>query len=132
MKANNVFWFGYLETANGKTLVVRNVLVDAEDKKSLFLYNAQRDALVEYKREIIEPKLVTANEGEIDADELEKAYKRALRKKRPNTYNLLYRSSRVSGARASASNDEEDTLEEEVEIDGGDDDMMDDFDDNED
>lgn len=132
MKANTVFWFGYLETPNGKTMVVRNILVDAENKKSIFLYNTQRDALVEYSREIIEPKLLAADEGEYDADELEKAYKRALRKKRPNTYNLLYRSSRVSNNSSRATvneDDDDDILDDEVDID--DDDVMDeDYDDN--
>lgn len=112
MKSNNVFWFGYLDSPKGKTLVVRNSLVDAENKKSIFLYNTQRDALVEYSREIIEPKLVLANEGEYEADKLEKAYKRALREKRPNTYNLLYRTTRMKSS-SSASNDESDMLDDD-------------------
>lgn len=126
MKSNNIFWFGYLETAMGKTLVVRNALVDSENKNTVFLYNSQRDALVEYSREIIEPKLVPANEGEYVAADLEKAYKRALRQKRPNTYNLLYRSAKMKGSRT-ASNDEADIIDDEVDMDDSDDLISDDF-----
>ncbi len=52
---------------------------------------------------------------------MEKAYKRALRKKRPNTYNLLYRSAKIS-TRRSASNDE--TLELDDDMDADDDALM--------
>jgi hypothetical protein len=127
MKSNKNFWFGYIDTVKGKTLVVRNSLVDSNHKNTIFLYNSQRDTLVEYSREIIEPKLIPANEGEFEAAKLEKAYKRALREKRPNTYNLLYRTARMKSSPA-ASNDESELLDDDTDVDNNDDFNTNDFD----
>ena len=83
-------WFGYLKAGDKSSLVVRDQRVDPGKKQTLYLYNHLRGEMVEYRREIIEDKLRDAKPDEYDAAELRKAYLKALKRAKPNTYQILF------------------------------------------
>ena len=84
------FWFGYLQAGDKSSLVVQDARVNTGNKLTVYLYNQLRGELVEYRRDIIESKLREAEPGEYDANELGKAYLEALKRAKPNAYQILF------------------------------------------
>lgn len=56
------YWYGYLQAGHKSSAVLRDERL--ADHDNLYLYNLERDAIVEYKRAIIEPKLRPLTEEE--------------------------------------------------------------------
>ncbi|BDM63217.1 hypothetical protein NFHSH190041_06690 [Shewanella sp. NFH-SH190041] len=62
-------WFGELRTSRGNTVVIHdNQLPDASVGR-IFLYNTDRNAIVEYVEEIVKPNLYELDEAAIKAAE---------------------------------------------------------------
>ncbi len=128
-------WVGYLSLANKKTLVASDDRVDTGNRKTLFLYNQERNDIVEYSREIIEAKLKAAPAADYNVDEIAAVYQKALRKTKPNVYRAVFtpNSGGSSGPKekkarsvASDDNDSGDEIEMEDSFDMDDDSPADD------
>jgi hypothetical protein len=62
--SDNALWYGYLEAGERSTPVLRDRRLITGNPKTIYLYNLKRSAILEYTREIVEPKL-----RELKADE---------------------------------------------------------------
>lgn len=71
----NTLWFGYLEAGEKGSAVVRDSSMGTGTAATIYLYNHQKGRILEYRGEIVEPKLRELN-GEETAlvKELRKAY----------------------------------------------------------
>lgn len=129
---NKHFWVGYLTMGDKKTtLVARDERVETGKSSTVFLYNQERDQIVEYNREIIEAKLKDAPEADYDAKKMIDAYKKALRNKLPNLYRIIFTPN--SGVRAAAKEKKVEITDDDDEIVIDDNfDMDDDIDDDDD
>lgn len=56
-KQKGPLWYGYLEAGDKSTPVIRDERLDTGNSKTLFLFNLARGQILEYTREIVEPKL---------------------------------------------------------------------------
>jgi len=135
---NKHLWVGYLTLADKKkTLVASDDRVETGKSTTIYLYNQERDQIVEYNREIIESKLQDAPEADYDAKTISDAYIKALQNKLPNLYRVIFTPN--AGMRMPASekkaviNDDDDDIEIDDSFDmDDDDDDDDDFDNYED
>ncbi|HXK56907.1 MAG: hypothetical protein KDI74_17195 [Gammaproteobacteria bacterium] len=75
--SKNDIWYGYLQAGEKSTPVVRDMSLETNSKKTVYLYNHKRGAILEYAREIVEPKLVELNTEEIPLDPIKSAFKAA-------------------------------------------------------
>ena len=68
-------WFGYLDAGSKSSPVVRDLTMDTGDPQTIYLFNFNKRAILEYKRAIVEAKLreLTADENGL-AESLEEAF----------------------------------------------------------
>jgi hypothetical protein len=79
-KIKNSMWYGYLEAGNRSSPVIRDERLDTGSAKTVFLFNLERREILEYSREIVEPKLRELKSGEAKLiKELDAAYMEARR-----------------------------------------------------
>ncbi len=72
------YWFGYFEAGEKSSPVLRDSRIDTGNPDTLYLFNLKRNEILEYRREIIEPKLRELNAGEQGvSQELQAAYAEA-------------------------------------------------------
>ena len=59
-------WYGFLEAGDRSSPVARDPKLTTGNADTVYIYNLQRNAIIEYKRAIAEPKLrpLKANEAE--------------------------------------------------------------------
>jgi hypothetical protein len=71
-------WFGYLEAGKKGSFVVRDVTLGTGTSATFYLFNLNRGAILEYRRDIAEPKLRELTEEEMEKiDELRQAFEQA-------------------------------------------------------
>jgi len=76
--SKNGFWYGYLNAGGKSSAVLSDPELDTGNRKTIYLFNLERNAIIEYNREIVEPKLSDLNgEAEDMTIALEAAYVRA-------------------------------------------------------
>ncbi|MFN2309603.1 MAG: hypothetical protein ABR553_07690 [Gammaproteobacteria bacterium] len=63
-KQKGALWYGYLEAGDKSTPVIRDENLDTGNSKTLFLFNLARGQILEYAREVVEPKLRELKPGE--------------------------------------------------------------------
>ena len=75
----DTLWFGKLETKRNASVVIRDNSLPEALKGRMYLYNAERDQIVEYVEEIVGSKLRELSQEEIDGlgKELDKNFKAA-------------------------------------------------------
>ena len=79
-KTKNSVWYGYLEAGNRSSPVIRDEKLETGSAKTLFLFNLARQEILEYSREIVEPKLRELKPAESKViKELDAAYTEARR-----------------------------------------------------
>ena len=78
MSKNDV-WYGYLIAGEKSSPVVRDMSLETKSQKTIYLYNHNRGVILEYSREIVEPKLRELTSVDIPLKELMVAF-RAVRK----------------------------------------------------
>jgi len=61
-------WYGELRTQKGNTIIIRDDQLPLARTGRMYLYNTERDAIIEYDEAIVGPKLFA-----LDKDKLEKA-----------------------------------------------------------
>jgi hypothetical protein len=84
--SDNPFWYGYLEAGDKSAPVLRDRRLVTGNPKTLYLYNLKRSAIIEYSREVAEPKLRELKAHESDViDALNSGYAEARAKFRPRS-----------------------------------------------
>ena len=69
------YWFGYFEAGEKSSPVLRDSRIDTGNPDTLYLFNLKRNEILEYRRDIVEPKLRELNAGEQGvSQELQAAY----------------------------------------------------------
>ena len=119
---DNSLWVGYLALANKKVLVASDDRVDTGNRKTIFLYNQERNEIVEYSREIIQDKLKDAPAEDYNDKEIATAYQQALRKAKPNLYRVVFTPNAGGSAipkekKAKASGGKDEAMGDDIEID---------------
>lgn len=76
----NEVWYGYLEAGEKSSPVVLDPTLNTANPKTVYLFNLARGEILEYRREIVEPKLreLTPEEGN-GLDALKQGYAQARR-----------------------------------------------------
>ncbi len=78
MSKKSKMWYGYLDAGAKSSPVLMDPKLETGNPNTLYLYNLNRDKILEYQKTIIEAKLRELNGKESDlADELKKAYNKA-------------------------------------------------------
>lgn len=75
---SDTLWFGLLKTASNNIPVAYDPKLPHAPKKQIYLYNSQKDCILPYVREIVEPKLVDF-ENEVERGKIEKELKPKLK-----------------------------------------------------
>ena len=105
-KKSSPVWYGFLQAGDRSTPVIRDDRLDTGNHKTLYLFNLSRNLILEYSREVVEPKLRELKPDEATSiPELDAAYKKARRgfkDRGAGVRSILSRSSR-----APASNEDE-------------------------
>jgi hypothetical protein len=74
MKDKN-YWFGFMNAGEKSSPVLRDNRIDTGNPETLYLFNLRRNEILEYRRDIIEPKLRELDGKEQSLpDELQSAY----------------------------------------------------------
>lgn len=77
-------WFGYLEAGAKSTPVLLDRQLDTANPRTLYLFNLQKGEILEYSREVAEPKLRSLTDAETETVErLTAAYATARSEFRP-------------------------------------------------
>lgn len=78
MSENSDVWYGYLEAGEKSSPVLIDPKLDTGNSKTLYMYNLNSQRIIEYKREIAEPKLRGLKDPEKDmVKDLMKGYESA-------------------------------------------------------
>jgi hypothetical protein len=78
--AKTPIWCGYLEAGDRSSAVLRDNRMETGNPKTIYLYNLARDEILQYSRDLVEPKLREFRDNESDiAEELKNAYTKARR-----------------------------------------------------
>jgi hypothetical protein len=117
-KIKSSLWYGYLEAGDRSSPVIRDERLDTGSPKTVFLFNLARREILEYSREIVEPKLRELKSGEAKSiKEIDAAYAEARRNfkdRRARTLNLPEHGGATRRAAESRSEDEpDDVIEDE-------------------
>lgn len=79
-KKNSPVWYGYLQAGDRSSPVIRDDRLDTGNRKTIYLFNLSRNMILEYSREIVEPKLRDLKPDESDTvSQLDSAYKKIRR-----------------------------------------------------
>lgn len=117
-------WYGYLEVGEKSTAVIRDERLDTGNGKTLFLFNLARGQILEYTREIVEPKLRELKPSESGKiDELNAAYGEARRNFQHHNVrplNIPERADPAKAAKGKGKNKDEEGFADIV-VDSGDD-----------
>jgi hypothetical protein len=74
----NSLWFGYLEAKEKGSPVVRDMSMDTGMTSTIYLFNLKKGQILEYRRDIVEPKLRELTDVETETvKELRKAFEKA-------------------------------------------------------
>jgi len=77
-------WFGYLEAGEKGGPVVRDVTLGTGTPATFYLFNLNRGAILEYRRDIAEPKLRELTEEEMEIiEDLRQAFEQVRKKFTP-------------------------------------------------
>jgi hypothetical protein len=60
-KGRKKLWYGYLEAGTSSSPVIHDDRLDTGNPKTVYLFNLARGRILEYSREIVEPKLRELN-----------------------------------------------------------------------
>jgi len=79
-KKNSPVWYGFLQAGDRSSPVIRDDRLDTGNRKTIYLFNLSRNSILEYSREVVEPKLRDLKPDESDTiAELDAAYKKVRR-----------------------------------------------------
>ena len=108
-KKNSPVWYGYLQAGDRSSPVIRDDRLDTGNHKTLYLFNLSRNMILEYSRDVVEPKLRELKPDEAaNIQELDNAYKKArrgFRDRGAGVRSILNRSSKTPASNEDAFND---------------------------
>lgn len=71
-------WFGFLEAGEKCSPVVRDAALETGSRDTIYLFNLKKGRILEYRRDIVEPKLRELSAEELAmVTELQEAFERA-------------------------------------------------------
>ena len=128
-------WYGYLEAGDKSSPVLIDPKLETGNSKTVYMYNLNSQRIIEYKREIAEPKLRTLSEQEVSlAKALKQGYDTARKQFTPRNHTAIPLAAAAGAAvsvkttnRKKAALDDSDSLDE-FDIDDSDIDLEDDMD----
>ncbi|MCC6208253.1 MAG: hypothetical protein IT488_08880 [Gammaproteobacteria bacterium] len=120
--AKTPLWCGYLEAGDRSSAVLQDERLETGNPNTIYLYNLSRDEILQYNRELVEPKLreLRGNEAAL-AEELKNAYTKARRSFKFNPDRVLAAPARKqtrSPNERKSQGDEESFPSLETEVDG--------------
>jgi len=121
------YWFGYFEAGEKSSPVLRDNRIDTGNPDTLYLFNLKRNEILEYRRDIIEPKLRELKTGEEAlCGELKTAYIETRGQFTPRIDNVtaLPAKGRAKPQTTAANDDSKEQKELEEFDDNGDDDWL--------
>ena len=125
-KNKSSLWHGYLEAGNRSSPVIRDERLETGNPKTMFLFNLSRSEILEYSRDIVEPKLRELKSGETKTvRELDAAYTEARRNFKDRRGHPTAIPEHAGAARRSAQAPNEEGLDEFVEDDNEDESWVD-------
>jgi len=75
MSKKSKIWYGYLDAGTKSSPVLLDPKLDTGDSKTFYLFNHKRNQILEYRKDLIEPKLRELNGKESDLiDQIKKDY----------------------------------------------------------
>jgi len=75
MSKKSKIWCGYLDAGTKSSPVLLDPKLETGDSKTFYLYNHKRNQILEYRKDLIEPKLRELNGKENDLiDQIKKDY----------------------------------------------------------
>jgi hypothetical protein len=79
-KKSSPVWYGFLQAGDRSSPVIRDDRLDTGNHKTMYLFNLSRNSILEYSREVVEPKLRELKADESTTiSELDAAYKKIRR-----------------------------------------------------
>lgn len=97
MSSNDTTWYGYLEAGDKSSGVARDERLSTGNPATLYLFNLKRNEILEYKREIVEPKLRELNQKEKGLlDEVKSAFNKARKGFTPRAAKIASATERAS------------------------------------
>lgn len=75
--SKNDIWYGYLQAGEKSSPVVRDISLETNSKRTIYLYNHNKGVILEYALEIVESKLRELNSEDTPLDEIRRAFKAA-------------------------------------------------------
>jgi hypothetical protein len=79
-KKSTTVWYGFLKAGDRSSPVIRDDRLDTGNRKTIYLFNLSRNSILEYSREVVEPKLRELKPDEsATISELDAAYKKIRR-----------------------------------------------------
>ncbi|WP_455204777.1 hypothetical protein [Kaarinaea lacus] len=86
MSGNNKFWCGFLDAGSKSSPVLLDDKLDTGNPKTVYMFNLKSERIIEYSRQIAEPKLRELKGDETSLlKELTKAYNKARKDFSPRT-----------------------------------------------
>lgn len=83
-------WYGYLDAGQKSTPVVRDHELHTGNQETIYLFNLTRGKILEYQRQVVEPKLRELDAEEVAiAKQLKRAYTKARRNFNPHGNRIL-------------------------------------------
>ena len=119
-------WYGYLEAGAKSSPVLLDRKLDTGNPQTFYLFNLARKEILEYSRQIVEPKLRELKEKESGTvDELKLAYGEALRNFTPRASATLNVPEQAAPAKPKPKKTEEENLDalpidEDIEVEDAD------------
>jgi hypothetical protein len=80
-------WYGEIQSSRGHIIVIRDQQLPSANKGRIYLYNTDRDEVIEYDEAIVTPKLVELSEE--DAQEAKAKHTTATNRKTQSSLELL-------------------------------------------
>ena len=121
-KIKNPLWYGYLEAGSRSSPVIRDERLDTGSTKTVFLFNLERGEILEYSRDVVEPKLRELKSSEAKTiKKLDTAYAEARRNFKDRRARPLNIPEKGASARRPVEPQEDDEIEEFIDESPGDD-----------
>jgi len=112
-KIKNPLWYGHLEAGNRSSAVIRDERLDTGSTKTVFLFNLARGEILEYSRDVVEPKLRELNSSEAKTiKKLDAAYAEARRNFKDRRARPLNIPEKGGSARRPVETQDDDEVEE--------------------
>ena len=65
-RKNKDLWCGFLEAGTKSSPILISSILETNSEKTVYMYNLSRDAIIEYQRQIVEPKIRELKAEEAD------------------------------------------------------------------